>query len=186
MDPSPYLWLASMALFIGGLTATAGLAWLGLADPGRTGTASGWYLINAMVMSGGGLIAVGIPAIHEVQAEHAGWVGAVGVVVLSAGMMTAYLAVQGIEMINHGLPRRAVPITFVALPCLAIGAILTAVVSLRAAVMPAALPVALLVSIAAGALTLLPNLPARINTWIPTMYTAVFAVWGWSLIDSMR
>jgi hypothetical protein len=181
----PLRLLTSASLLVGGVLATAGWVWLGFADPGRTGEATGWYVVNTMIMVGGGLIAIGLPAIHAAQSRHAGVLGAIGIVVLVAGVMTAYLAVQGIEMINYGLPRNAIPITYVALPALAIGAVLTAVVSLQSGVVPAILPVALLIAVGLGALTLIPDLPARANTWMGTLFTATLAVWGMWLLTRL-
>jgi hypothetical protein len=174
----PLQLLMAASLFVGGLLATIGFVWLGIVDPERTGKTTAWYGINAMVMAGGGLIAIGLPAVHAARSDEAGWTGAVGIGVLMAGMMVAYLAVQGIEMVNYGLPRKAVPLTFVALPCLAVGMTLTAFVSLRLGVVPPILPIALLVALVLGALTLLPNLSARANSFLPVLYTATFAAWG--------
>ena len=176
--------LMAGSLFVGGLLATIGFVWLGIVDPDRTGKAAGWYGINAMVMAGGALITIGLPGVHA-GAEAAGWLGAIGVSVLMAGMMIAYLAVQGIEMVNHGLPRQAVPVTFVALPCLAAGMALTAFVSLRLDAVPRILPIALLISLALGTLTLLPNLSSRANSFLPVLYTATFAAWGLWLLGSL-
>jgi hypothetical protein len=179
----PLQLLMAGSLFVGGLLATTGFVWLGIVDPERTGRAPGWYGINAMVMAGGGLIAIGLPGVHA--ADAAGWLGAIGISVLMAGTMIAYLAVQGIEMVNHGLPRQAVPLTFVALPCLAVGMVLTALVSLRLGAVPRALPIALLVSLALGVLTLLPNLSSRANSFLPVLYTATFATWGLWLLGAL-
>lgn len=186
MDPGdPLRLLTTASLLVGGVLATAGWVWLGFADPGRTGEATGWYVINTMIIVGGGLIAIGLPAIHAAQSGDAGRLGAIGIVVLVAGVMTAYLAVQGIEMISYGLPRNAAPLTYVALPALVIGAVLTAVVSLRAGVVPVTLPVALLIALGLGALTLISEFPARANTWIPALFTATMAAWGLWLMSRL-
>ncbi len=180
----PLQLLMAGSLFVGGLLATIGFMWLGVVDPDRTGKAPGWYGINAMVMAGGALITIGLPGVHA-WIGAGGWLSVIGIAVLMAGMMIAYLAVQGIEMVNHGLPRNAVPLTFVALPCLAVGMGLTAFVSLRSGAVPRILPIALLVSLALSTLTLLPNLSSRANSFLPVLYTATFAAWGLWLLGSL-
>jgi hypothetical protein len=179
-------YLSAASLLAGGVITTAGLIWLAIADPSRTGATRGRYAMNGLVMAGGLLLAFGLPSIHAAQADRAGWAGAAAILILFVGLVIAYVGVHGIETINAGLPRNAVPLTFVAVPCLFVGTLATAVVSWQAGAVPTALPLLLIAAIVAGGFTLVPDVPARANTLLPTLYTATFAAWGLVLLRDLR
>jgi hypothetical protein len=178
-------YLSAASLLVGGMLATAGLTWLGIADPEREGLASGRYAMNGLVMAGGALLAFGLPSIHAAQADQAGWVGAAAILVLFIGMVVAYLAVHGIETVNAGLPRNAIPLTYLAVPCLFVGNLVTAIVSWRADVVPTALPSMLVVAILTGTLTLVRSIPPRVNTLVPVVYTVTLTAWGFVLLRDL-
>jgi hypothetical protein len=186
VDPSDAMrYLSASGLLVGGVAATIGWMWLGISDPTRSGTRPGRYASNGLVITGGALIAFGLPAIHTAQADESGWVGAAAIFLLFIGMVTAYVAVHTVETVNAGLPRNAVPLTRIAVPCLFVGATTTAVVSLQAGVVPVGLPILLLVAILAGGLTLVPSIPRRLSILISAPFTSTLAAWGFVLVRDL-
>ena len=177
--------LSGLSLTIGGLLATAGWLLFAVFDPThQLTTHPRWLPLNALVISGGLFMALGLPGFYARQATEAGILGLIGFVLLFVGIVIPYVTVQSIEAATApAVPARMMLWVQVGGPSLFLGLVISGVATWRAGVFPAAAGVLLLLSALFGLLTVIEGVPVLLQrNLVSTVFTITMAWLGFLLM----
>ena len=179
--------LSGISLMIGGTLATGAWVLHAIVDPARGGYAEPWWIpLNLALSCGGILMALGLPGFHASQASRSGALGLIGLVLLFAGLLLAYVGVQTLEAFSRPqIPPTIGILAGIAAPMFFLGIVITSVATWRAGVYPRVIAVALAVTAMLGLLTRLVELPAWLGMNIlAALFTAAMAWLGFLVIGA--
>lgn len=180
--------VSGAALVLGGVAATAGWLAFAVANPSHDPGHRSWTASNLLIVSGGALLALGLPGAHLHHEARAGALGTVGFVVLFVGIVVPYLAVHSIETAigAEPVPRVMRILVAVGAPSIAFGTVATGIALLMADVYPAWMGIALLGAAGAGLAGTFTGASPRYRRGVaPALWTTTMALWGASLLASV-
>jgi hypothetical protein len=179
--------MSGMSLGIGGTLGTGAWVLHAIVDPARGGYAEPWWIpLNLVLSCGAILMALGLPGFHARQASRAGVLGHIGLVMLFAGLLLAYVGVQTLEAFSRPqIPSTIGILAGIAAPIFFLGIVITSVATWRSGIYPRALAVALAVTAMLGLLTRLVEMPAWLGmNIIPALFTAAMAWSGFLVVGA--
>jgi len=179
--------LSGMSLVIGGILATGAWVLHAIVDPARGGYAEPWWIpLNLSLSFGALLMALGLPGFYARQASRVGVSGLIGLIMLFAGLLLAYVGVQILEAFSRPqIPMSIGILAGIAAPVFFLGIVITSVVTWRAGIYPRAFAIALAVTAILGLLTRLIEMPAWLGmNIIPALFTAAMAWLGFIIVSA--
>lgn len=177
--------LSAGSLVVGGSLAATAFLFLAIVDPTRTGHAEPWWIpAQFAVILGGVFMALGLPGFHATQATRTGVAGLIGIVLLFAGLVLAYVGVHATEILSQpSVPARMGSLVAIAAPSLAAGAVVTAITTWRAGIHPRRASAPLMIVIAIGIMTHLVPTPRWVELHlVPAAFTASMAWLGLAIV----
>jgi hypothetical protein len=181
-----FLRISGLMMIAGG--SLAALGWIGFAllDPrhGAT-TASTWFPLNAAVVLGGTLMAIGLPGMYLLHATPAGAIGLVALVILFLGLVGAYVGVHAIETATApDVPPRMMAFVAVAAPALFVGTVLTAAAMVVGGVYPMWQALASVVAALLGLSAQVRPTPPLLGRGVfPAAYALTMVAIGATIVD---
>jgi hypothetical protein len=173
--------LSGASLTVGGLMAATAFVFLAVVDPARGGHGEVWWIpAQFSVILGGMFMALGLPGLHVSQAARTGLAGVIGIVVLFAGLVLAYVGVHATEILSQpSVPARLGLLVAIAAPSLAAGTVVTGVTTWRAGVHPRSASAPLLLVIGLGLMSHLVGTPRWFDLHlVPAAFAASMAWLG--------
>jgi hypothetical protein len=169
--------LSAVSLAVGGTMAMTAFVFMAIVDPAGTGHAEAWWIpAQFSVILGGVFMALGLPGFHASQATRAGVPGLIGIVLLFAGLLLAYVGVHSAEILSQpSVPARLGSLVAIAAPSLAVGTAITAIVTWRAGVHPRVASGPLLAVVVLGVLAQVMAMPRWL---VPALFAASMAWLG--------
>ena len=165
MTTDKLFWLSGLSLVIGGLLTFSSWVLFAIFDPGHQFyNLPRWFPLNTMVITGGLLMALGLPGFYARQASETGVWGLLGFVLFFVGLVLSHIAVHSIETVTMpNVPATMMRFVSVAAPSIFIGIIITGIVTWRSGVYPPSLGIAFILAALVGLLTVIPGVPQIIS-----------------------